>query len=262
GKSTLLKVCVGFERPTAGSVRVLGADPVRERAAAVRALGYVPQTPSLYRDMRIRDHLDYAAATRHGFDAAYAADRLASLDVDLGAVAGQLSGGQQAQVSLAIALGTRAPILLLDEPLASLDPLARREFLGVVRDAARTGDVTIVLSSHVLSEIEGVADRLLVLGEGRVLFDDTAAASVGQHRVLDESAALDGLDVVAAFPGHDAVSHVLVRSTDPGVGRRGSLEEVVIGYLALGRKPSRAAATAPQPAPQQPATGPGPAAPA
>lgn len=237
GKSTLFKICMGFERPTAGKVRVLGADPVRDRRVALGFLGYVPQAPSLYRDMSIEDHLAHARAIRRGFDAAYAADRLASLDIDRRAIASQLSGGQQAQVALAIALGTRAPVLLLDEPLASLDPLARREFLGVVADAGRSGDVTIVLSSHVISEIESVADRLLVLGEGRVLFDDTAAASISRHRVLDGSAPLDGLDVVARFPGPRNTAHVLVRSTDPELGRPGSLEEVIVGYLALGRSP-------------------------
>jgi ABC-2 type transport system ATP-binding protein len=244
GKSTLFKVCMGFERPTAGTVRVLGWDPVRDRHRALGVLGYVPQAPSLYRDMSVEGHLEHARAIRPGFDAAYAADRLDSLDIDRRAIAGQLSGGQQAQVSLAIALGTRAPVLLLDEPLASLDPLARREFLGVVAEAGRAGDVTIVLSSHVISEIETVADRLVVLGEGRVLFDDTATASIARHRVLAGSAVLDGLDVVARFPGPDRVPHVLVRSTDPDLGRAGSLEEVIVGYLALGRSKPGAQAPA------------------
>ena len=87
-----------------------------------------------------------------------------------------------------------------------------------------------------ISEIEEVADRLLVLGEGRVLFEDSVAASVGLHRVLDGDAPTDGLDVVARFPGKGNARHTLVRSTDPAVGRPGSLEEVVIGYLALGRR--------------------------
>ena len=93
-----------------------------------------------------------------------------------------------------------------------------------------------MLSSHVISEIEPVADRLLVLGEGRVLFEDSVAASLGQHRVLDDGAAVDGLDVVARFPGQGNARHLLVRSTNPAVGRPGSLEEVVIGYLALGKR--------------------------
>lgn len=236
GKSTLLKLCVGFERPTSGGLTVMGIDPVRRRRDALSVLGYVPQAPSLYRDMRIDDHLRLARALRPGFDLAYARDRLAALDIAANAIAGQLSGGQQAQAALAIALGTRAPLLLLDEPLASLDPLARREFLEVASDAAHGGDVSIVLSSHVLSEIESVADRLLVLGEGRVLFQDTIAESIAHHRVLDDGASLDGLDVIAPFPGQGRARHVLIRSSDVTVGRAGSLEEVVMGYLALGRR--------------------------
>jgi len=236
GKSTLLKLCIGFERPTSGQLRVMGIDPVRRRRDALAMLGYVPQSPSLYRDMRIDDHLRLSRALRPGFDLAYARDRLAALDIAPGAIAGQLSGGQQAQAALAIALGTRAPLLLLDEPLASLDPLARREFLEVASDAAQGGDVSIVLSSHVLSEIESVADRLLVLGEGRVLFEDTIASSLARHRVLDDGKSLDGLDVVAPFPGKGRARQVLIRTSDVSVGRPGTLEEVVMGYLALGRR--------------------------
>ncbi|HUQ42796.1 MAG TPA: ABC transporter ATP-binding protein [Candidatus Limnocylindria bacterium] len=236
GKSTLLKMCVGFERPSGGTLRVFGVDPVRRRRDVVDMLGYVPQAPSLYRDMKVEDHLRLCRALRPGFDIDHARERVVALGIPPTATAGHLSGGEQAQVSLAIALGTRAPLLLLDEPLASLDPLARREFLEVASDAARGGDVSIVLSSHVISEIEPVADRLLVLGEGRVLFEDSVAASLGQHRVLDDGAPVDGLDVVARFPGQGNARHLLVRSSDPAVGRPGSLEEVVIGYLALGKR--------------------------
>jgi ABC-2 type transport system ATP-binding protein len=236
GKSTLLKLCVGFERPTAGSLAVVGIDPVRRRRDAVRQIGYVPQSPSLYRDMPIGSHLQLACALRPGFDGPYARERLGALGIPETAIAGQLSGGEQAQVSLAIALGTRAPLLLLDEPLASLDPLARREFLEVASDAARGGDVSIVLASHVISEIEAVASRLIVLGVGRVLFEDSVVSSLGQHRVLEDGASVDGLDVVARFPGQGNTRHYLVRTDDASVGRAGSLEEVVIGYLALGRR--------------------------
>lgn len=243
GKSTLMKVCIGFERPTAGRVSVLGVDPVRRRADAVRRVGYVPQLPSLYRDMTIEAHLALARALRPGFDSHHARERLRALDIEPTRIASHLSGGQQAQVSLAIALGTRAPVLLLDEPLASLDPLARREFLIVARDAARSGDVSVVLSSHVISEIEPVADRVIVLGEGRVLFEDTIASAVSGHRVLDGDMPTLGLDVVARFPGQGDATHVLVRSADPTIGRAGSLEDVVIGYFALGR-PGSAVRTA------------------
>jgi ABC-2 type transport system ATP-binding protein len=239
GKSTLLKLCIGFERPTGGRVEVLGIDPARDRAGAVMATGYVAQTPSLYRDMTIADHIEVGAALRPGFDRAVARERVEALELAPGSRIGELSGGEQAQVSLAIALGTRAPVLLLDEPLANLDPLARRDFLRIVGEAAQTGDVSFVLSSHVISEIESTATRLLVLGEGRVLFNDTVAHAIDAHRVVDDVAAADGLDRVAEFPGRSA-PHVLVRIGRQEVGRQPNLEEVVLGYLASARAQSRA----------------------
>jgi ABC-2 type transport system ATP-binding protein len=217
---------------------VCGIDPVRDRRGAVASIGYVPQSPGLYRDASVEDHLAIAAAIRPGFDMAHARERLLALGIRLRASPAQLSGGQQAQVCLAIALGTRAPLLLLDEPLASLDPLARREFLAVARESARSGDVTIVLSSHVISEIDEVADRILVLGDGVVLYHDTVVASVAGHRVLDEGKVPLGADIVGRFPGRRDEQHVLVRSADAALGRAGSLEEVVMGYLAAGREVS------------------------
>jgi ABC-2 type transport system ATP-binding protein len=234
GKSTLLKLCIGFERPTSGRLEVNGVDPVRERARSIASIGYVPQTASLYRDLSVADHLRLASAIRPGFDAAHARERLRPLGIPVSARVGELSGGEQSQVCLAIALGTRAPLLLLDEPLANLDPLARRDFLRVARLAANDG-TTVVLSSHALSEIEETADRLLVLGEGRVLYDDTVEHSIATHRVIDPGADLDGVHVVASFPGRADQVHILGRTTSAGVGRAPTLEEVVLGYLAEAR---------------------------
>ena len=248
GKSTLLKLCIGFERPTAGRLEVNGIDPVRHRARAIASIGYVPQSASLYRDLTVEHHLELVAAIRRGFDAPYARERLGVLGIPLRARVGELSGGEQAQVSLAIALGTRAPVLLLDEPLANLDPLARRDFLGVARQAASAGDTSVVLSSHALSEIEDTADRVLVLGEGQVLYDDTVAHSVATHRVFDDGANLDGVDVVARFPGRADQQHLLVRTSSQAVGRAPTLEEVVLGYLASSRDASRSGPRAARPA--------------
>jgi len=244
GKSTLLKLCIGFERPSAGRLEVNGVDPVRHRSRAVASIGFVPQTPALYRDLTIADHLDLARAIRPGFDSAHASSRIAALGLPATARVGTLSGGEQAQMCLAIALGTRAPLMLLDEPLANLDPLARRDFLRVAREAARGGDTTIVLSSHVISEIEETADRLLVLGEGRVLFEDTVAHSIDGHRVVDVESDLDGAEVVSAFPGRGDVVHWLVRRASAELGRAATLEEVVLGYLAAARSAQGADAMA------------------
>jgi ABC-2 type transport system ATP-binding protein len=246
GKSTLLKLCIGFERPTAGRLEVNGIDPVRHRARAVASIGYVPQTASLYRDLSVLDHLRLAAAIRPGFDPAHAQERLSPLGIPVTARIGELSGGEQSQVCLAIALGTRAPLLLLDEPLANLDPLARRDFLRVARLAADDG-TTVVLSSHALSEIEETADRLLVLGEGRVLYDDTVAHSIAGHRVIDIDGELDGVEVVARFPGRAEQVHILGRTRSLTIGRTPTLEEVVLGYLAEARDHATAAPNADAP---------------
>jgi ABC-2 type transport system ATP-binding protein len=240
GKSTLLKLCIGFERPTSGGLRVMGIDPTRERAGAIRSLGYVPQDPSLYRELSVLDHLRLAASFRAGFDLPHAEARLRQLQLPLSVTPAELSGGQQAQVSLAIALGTRAPLLLLDEPLANLDPLARREFLTVLGEAVRTDGVTAVLASHVVAEVEPVCDRLLVLGLGHVLYHETVADALASHWVAAEADAA-GDPVVALFPDRAGALHALLRAapsdgSDPP-GKPASMEEIVMGYLASGRVP-------------------------
>ena len=182
GKSTLIKGYVGFERPTAGHLAVWGIDPWRDRGAAIRQIGYVPQAASLYRELTVADHLALAARLRTGFDRAGSERRLEQLGIPLVATADELSGGQQAQVGLAIALGTRARVLLLDEPLAALDPLARREFLHVMVDAVRAAGSTALLASHVITDIEQACDRLLVLGGGRTLLDVSIAEARARRR--------------------------------------------------------------------------------
>jgi ABC-2 type transport system ATP-binding protein len=230
GKSTLIKTWVGFERPTRGSVRVAGIDPWRERASALEHVGYVPQSPALYDGLTVEDHLDMAVLLRPTFDRALARARLDQLAIPRDASARSLSGGQQAQVALALALGTRADVLLLDEPLASLDPLARREFLHVVTDAVRAGGATALLSSHIVTDVEQSCDRLIVLGVGRVLLQSSVAEALATHRVAaaDEAAG----DVIAAFAGPSGERVALRRDGD---GRPATLEEIVLGYLASTR---------------------------
>ena len=235
GKSTLLKTWVGFERPTRGSVSVLGLDPWRQRAAVLGHVAYLPQTPALYRDLRVSDHLDYVAHYRgSSFDRGLATQRLADLGVALDALAGTLSGGQAAQVGLAIALGLRAEVLILDEPLASIDPLARREFIDVLTDElARTG-ATAVLSSQIVSDIERACGRLVVLAAGRIQLQGSVDAILQEHFVCDEAPA-ESAALVASLPDR---SQLCRRADDgrPAHARVASLEDVVLGYLAAGRE--------------------------
>jgi ABC-2 type transport system ATP-binding protein len=273
GKSTLLKAWVGFERPTEGRLIVDGIDPWRDRGGALQRIGYVPQAPSLYRELTVDEHVVMAKTLRPGFDPSIARRRLDDLDIPLTSRADELSGGQQAQVGLALALGARAPVLLLDEPLASLDPLARREFLHVLVQAVRAEGATALLSSHVITDIEQACDRLLVLGAGRTLLDLSIAGAIAEHSVVDVTpadgaagaagaaeAAAGAADagttergdrheppaaetVVGVFPGPAGERLSLVRGDPPG-SRRATLEEVVLGHLAAAREPRAARATA------------------
>ena len=237
GKSTLIKTWVGFEKPTRGSVRVAGIDPWKNRSGALGHLGYVPQSPALYDGLSVEDHLDLARQLRPSFDREYARSRLVQLDIPADQGARSLSGGQQAQVALAMALGTRAPILLLDEPLASLDPLARREFLHVLTDAVRSDGATALLSSHIVTDVEQACDRLIVLGVGRILLQDTVAAALQAHAI----STTERPDGVGSFGAPDGSRIYLVRGS---ADRPATLDEVVLGYLASGRSPTAAARAA------------------
>jgi len=248
GKSTLLKAWVGFEMPSEGHLTVDGIDPWRDRGGALSRIGYVPQAPSLYRELTVEEHVAMAATLRPGFERSIARRRLDELDIPRASRADELSGGQQAQVGLALALGSRAPVLLLDEPLASLDPLARREFLHVLVDAVRAEGATALLSSHVITDIEQACDRLLVLGAGETLLDLSIAGAIAEHCVVEAAgpagagAVVDGADtehggaVVGTFPGPANERLSLVRGNVMG-GRPATLEEVVLGHLAAARTP-------------------------
>jgi ABC-2 type transport system ATP-binding protein len=254
GKSTLIRSWIGFERATEGRLVTGGVDPQKDRKAAVARVGYVPQSPSLYRDLTIADHITFAETLRHGFDGHMAAAYVERLSIPLRAKAGELSGGEQAQVGLALALATRAQILLLDEPLASLDPLARREFLHLMVEAVRGAGATALLSSHVITDIEQACDRLIVLGKGHTLLDLSIGEALAHHRIVEAPAAvaaqLAGTDaVIGSFPAPAGEPLSLVRVAvvapvgEEPLGRPATLEEVVIGHLAAGRR--RAAAELP-----------------
>jgi ABC-2 type transport system ATP-binding protein len=229
GKSTLIRSCVGFERPDQGRLSVLSADPVRERTRAVNSVGYVPQNASLYRNLSIGDHLTLAQAARPLFDRSYALTRIRDAGLTADRQVGGLSSGEQAQVALALALATRAPLLLLDEPLASLDPLARRDFLTTFLDDVRTRGATALLSSHIVSDMEHGADRLLVLADGRVVLDESVDTARARFRVSTSPESIEHV-AIGSFTGPDARRLSLIAGA--GGERAASLEEIVLGHLA------------------------------
>lgn len=235
GKSTLLRTWMGFERPTSGSVRVLGLDPTTNAPEVVRQVAYLAQDVRLYRDLTVNDHLTIAQHYRRAqFDRPRALRRLEQLGIPIDARAGTLSGGQAAQVGLALAIGLRARVLLLDEPLANLDPLARREFIEVLVGEVADSGATAVLSSHVIADIAHACDIVAVLGMGKVLLVDTIESARAAHAVVEPSN-VNGHSVIAALPGS---AGVLVRrgSDSPGGSSQpADLESIVMGYLAASR---------------------------
>jgi len=185
GKTTLLKLLVGLARPTTGSVQVLGRAP-GDDSTFLRDVGYLAQEVPLYRRWTAADHLAMGAHLNPIWDAAPTRQRLVELDIPLDQRIGTMSGGQRAQVALALALGKRPRVLLLDEPVAALDPLARREFLATLGAAVveAEGSLTVILSSHLVSDLERICDHLVVLAESRTLLADDLDDVVASHRLL------------------------------------------------------------------------------
>ena len=167
GKSTLLQLAVGLLAPSAGSITVLGGTPGGS-ADWLRRVGFVAQDAPAYAGLSVGDHLRFGAWTNDGFDREGALQRAETLGLDLRQRAGKLSGGQRAQLALTLALAKRPELLVLDEPVASLDPLARREFLQLLMEAVAENAFSVILSSHLIADLERVCDYLIVLASSRV----------------------------------------------------------------------------------------------
>jgi ABC-2 type transport system ATP-binding protein len=189
GKSTLLSLAVGLTRPTAGTVTVLGGEPAGSPDALDR-IAFVAQDAPLYRNLPASAMLGVARNLNRRWDQRRAEDRLARLEIPLSQRVGTLSGGQKAQLALTIALARRPALLVLDEPFAALDPVARDDFLASVAAAARDDGISVVLSSHVLAELERVATYLVVLGRGEVRVAGPVKELVTSHGVGVEEIAL------------------------------------------------------------------------
>ena len=164
GKSTLLNLITGMLAPTVGTIRVLNEAPGTQLAQ----VGFVAQETPTYAGLSIADHLKLGAHLNPGWDQAYAQARVERLGLDQKQKAGKLSGGQRAQLALTIAIAKRPELLILDEPVAALDPLARRGFMDELAGAARDSGMSVVLSSHLVSDLDRVCDWLIVLNGGRV----------------------------------------------------------------------------------------------
>jgi ABC-2 type transport system ATP-binding protein len=241
GKSTLLNLAVGLAAPTTGVVTVLGGHAAGS-PAALDGVAFVAQDTPLYKNLSAADLLHLTRNLNRRFDQRYAQSRLGELGIPENRKAGQLSGGQQAQLALTLALARKPRLLVLDEPMAMLDPVARHDFMATVMTAMADDGVSVVLSSHVLAELERVADYLVLLSEGRVQVAGEVDGLLASHRVLTGPAAEAGaqagrLNVVHARRG-EVQAHLLVRmngTADPVPSgwdaHPVSLEELALAYL-------------------------------
>ena len=182
GKTTLLQLAVGLTRPSAGDVTVLGLSP-RDPALLAR-VGFVGQEHPLHRGFTVAETMKLGRKLNPGWDDALAHERLQRLDLPLDHTVGRLSGGQGAQVALTVALAKRPELLLLDEPVASLDPLARREFLNGLMEAVSETGLTVILSSHIVAELERVCDHLVILAHARAELAGPIDEILAGHRLL------------------------------------------------------------------------------
>jgi ABC-2 type transport system ATP-binding protein len=240
GKTTLLHLVIGLITPTAGTVEVLGQSPRRDARTVLPRLGFVAQDHPLYRNLTIAETLRLGRELNPRWNDRLARARVERLGLKSTQKVGQLSGGQQAQVALTLALAKQPELLVLDEPVASLDPLARREFLNTVMEAVVETGMTVILSSHIVSELERVCDYLVTLADSSTELAGPIAEIVASHRVLTGPRT----DAASVARVHDVIreSHT-ERQTTLLVRANGhvydscweqhevDLEEIVLAYL-------------------------------
>lgn len=241
GKTTLLNLAAGLLRPTAGDMTVLG-DHRPGSAVARVGIGFVSQNAPLYGHLRAADMLALAGNLNVTWDSDRALARLNDLRVPLDRKVHALSGGQRAQLALTIALAKRPRLLILDEPLASLDPLARHEFMASLMAEVAERSLSVVFSSHVVAELERIADYLVILNNGQPQLAGGVEDLLAVHRILTgpgNGGALDAEPMAVIHASRaGAQAHLLVRNAAPAAqtpqGWRSdpaSLEDLVLGYL-------------------------------
>jgi ABC-2 type transport system ATP-binding protein len=239
GKTTLLHLAVGLLAPTAGTITVLGGEPASGPAQLAK-VGFVAQDTPVYAGLSIADHLRLGARMNPGWDAAYAQARIGRLGLDPAQRAGKLSGGQRAQLALTLAIAKRPRLLILDEPVASLDPLARREFLQDLMEAVAEQELSVVLSSHVVSDVERACDYLVVLVDSTIQVAGDIETLLATHFRLTgprRDGPLPGNQHVISARHTDRQSTFLVRTDAPihdpaWTVAELTLEDLVLAYMS------------------------------
>ena len=239
GKTTLLHLAAGLIAPTRGTISVLGDRPAA-RPAQLARVGFVAQDTPVYTRMTVADHLRLGAWLNPGWDDSLAQRRIGQLGLDPKQRAGSLSGGQRAQLALTLALAKRPELLILDEPVASLDPLARREFLRMLMEAVAEHGTSVVLSSHLVADLERVCDYLIVLVASQIRVAGEVSDLLAAHRRLsgprrDPGTLPAGQDVIEESHT-DKQTSLLVRTSEPvhdpaWAVTPVSLEDLVLAYM-------------------------------
>ena len=242
GKSTLLALAVALLEPTEGTIRVLDRDP--RDPVTLGEIGYVAQDAPLYRSFTVRDTLDFARKTNPRWDQALATETLERLSSDRRVSA--LSAGERARLALAVALGKRPRLLLLDEPFARLDPRAGREFLQMLMDGVAETEATVVIASHVVADLERVADHIVVLSDGKVRLEGNVEELLASHRLLTGSrrplGRIAGVREIVRQSHSGRQMTLLARLSGPVADPTWSvdeigLEELLLAYMAPERLP-------------------------
>jgi ABC-2 type transport system ATP-binding protein len=246
GKTTLINLATGMLAPTTGTIEVLGGRPAAGPAQLAR-VGYLAQDAPVYAGLPVGDHLRLGAHLNPGWDAELARGRIGRLGLDLRQKAGTLSGGQRAQLALTLAVAKRPEFLILDEPVASLDPLARREFLQDLMETVAEQQVSVVLSSHLIADLERACDYMIVLVDSRVQVAGPVDDLLATHHLLsgprrDPGTLPDGVQVISASHT-DVQTTLLVRTSGPVLDpawtvSQVGLEDLVLAYMKQAARPA------------------------
>jgi ABC-2 type transport system ATP-binding protein len=248
GKTTLLRLLAGLSRPTAGQVTVNGSTP-RQDPAFLADIGFLAQEIPLYRRLSAEDHIQAGAHLNPRWDSGSVRERLAGLKIPLGRAVGKLSGGQRAQVALALILAKQPRLLLLDEPVAALDPLARRNFLSLLADGVAAGGLTVLLSSHLVADLERVCDHLIMLSSSRVQLCGDIEDLLAEHQMLTgpskDTTAIERSHRVVQVTRTPRQTSLLIRLSGPVIdpafqASDVSLEELVLAYMGEDAPPGSA----------------------
>lgn len=240
GKSTLLNLASGMLAPTEGTIEVCGGRPADD-VEQLTKVGFVAQDTPTYASLSVADHLDLGRRLHPNWDDTVARDRIRRLGLDARQRAGKLSGGQRAQLALTLGIAKRPELLILDEPVAALDPLARREFMQDLMGAVAEHGMSVVLSSHLVSDVERACDYVIVLVDSRVQvagdIDDLLATHYRLTGPRRDPADLPAGQHVVSASHTDRQTTLLIRTDGPvhdpswAVGRLG-LEDLVLAYMA------------------------------